>query len=1299
MEGESVAYECEREGTIYGIHIAPSRKPDGEIEGCIGCATDLTTLKRSQEDLERWEARNQALLEILPDLIFHISRDNVFLDFQAGREDSLYVPPREFLGKPIREVLPPEVARVVEEGLQDAFATGSPTFIQYQLPIGGELRDFEARAIAREDDRGIVVVRDVTDRKRAERELRKTEDRLTTVVANAPLVLFALDRDGYFTLSEGKGLESIGLKPGEVVGMSAFELYKAFPRIIENIHSALRGQHASEVLDVGGVLFDSLFAPLHAEDGTIEGVIGVATDVTVHKRAEMIQKVLYEIAEASVQVDNLDELFHVIHQTLATIIDAQNFFIALYDTDRDMVSVPYLSDERDHISGIPKDRLGKTLTGRVLRTGKPLLCQRAEIEELIERGEIEQVGAMAESWLAVPLISSGTVVGSIGLQSYTTGKALTEDDMNVLSFVSHQIARTIERKQAEEERRRNEARFREIYEKSPVMMHSVDRDGTVLDVNEKWLEETGYTREEIIGKKLETVMTPESANRRDSQIMPEYMRTGSVREVPYQYVRKDGRLIDVLVNSNRLRDPLFSEVKLSVVRNVTQQKRYEEALRRLVAGTAAVVGEEFFHVLVSELAGALDNRFALIAERDPEYPDSTHVLAFCDTQNPLQKTIQPPANSPCARVAEANFYVCESGLEKEFPDNVHISTLGIESYMGLALRDSHGEVIGQLCVFDTKTMESKDQMRSILSIFASRAGAELERQREERKRRESEERYALAARGANDGLWDWNLRTNRIYLSPRWKTMLGYDEDEVGDSPSEWMDRIHPEDRDRVKAEIDQHLDRNTAHFESEHRVRHRDGAYRWMLCRGLAVGDRAGQLHRMAGSQTDITERKVAEEQLLQAAYYDALTGLPNRAYLMDRLWRSIIRSRDSDSYQYAVLFFDLDRFKNINDSLGHTLGDQLLIALAERLKSCVRTGDVVARLGGDEFTVLLEGISDVSDATSIADKVLREITTPFNLGGHIVYTNGSIGIALSHSGYQRPEDLLRDADTAMYSAKELGKARYMVFDRGMHDRAVALLQLETDLQHAVAREEFRVFYQPIVSLRTGLIECIEGLARWQHPYRGLVMPGDFIPAAEETGLIIPMGLQIMREACRQLQEWKRRFGVNAPQAVCVNLSARQFMQPDIVEQVKAALDESGLDGNSLQIEITESILMQDIEAAMEHLARLKDLDIRLCIDDFGTGYSSLSYLQRFPIDTLKIDRSFVSNRITLDENLEIVRTIVTLAHNLEMSVIAEGVETEEELAQLRALRCNHVQGNYFSKPVAAGIINDILSDGVHYW
>lgn len=545
--------------------------------------------------------------------------------------------------------------------------------------------------------------------------------------------------------------------------------------------------------------------------------------------------------------------------------------------------------------------------------------------------------------------------------------------------------------------------------------------------------------------------------------------------------------------------------------------------------------------------------------------------------------------------------------------------------------------------------------------------------------RESEERYALAARGANDGLWDWNLITNEIYFSPRWNHMLGYSEAEHWSSPEEWFCRIHADDRERVRGEIAEHCEGRTAEFVSEYRMHHKAGGYIWTLSRGIAVRDANAKAVRIAGSQTDITEGKIA----------DPLTQLPNRLYFLDRLSSALDHAHDKGS-QLAVLFIDLDKFKLVNDSLGHAAGDEILLAVARRLRACVRSGtrrgsegqSVAARIGGDEFAVLLCDIHGPADADAVASRILERLVEPIHFESHRITVSGSIGIALNAS-VDNPEELLRNADTAMYYAKTGGKNRVEFFNEEMRDRVVARFEIEGGLRRAIGAGQLELHYQPIVSLVEMRILGFEALVRWNHPERGLIPPGEFISIAEESDLVSLVGQWVLKEACLQAADWNRTVARDNPIEISVNLSARQMRDPRLLQDVQAAIAASGIDPHCLTLELTESAMMGETDQTLITLEQLKSLHCNLHIDDFGTGYSSLSYLQRLPFDTLKIDRSFIRDLAAGTGSADIVKAIIELARSLRMSVIAEGVETAAEAARLWELGCKQIQGFLVSKPV----------------
>ena len=495
-----------------------------------------------------------------------------------------------------------------------------------------------------------------------------------------------------------------------------------------------------------------------------------------------------------------------------------------------------------------------------------------------------------------------------------------------------------------------------------------------------------------------------------------------------------------------------------------------------------------------------------------------------------------------------------------------------------------------------------------------------------------------------------------------------------------------------------------------EYRIRHKDGSWRTLESTASPVRNAKGQTDKLVIVNRDITERKRAEELLAHNAFHDGLTNLPNRALFLDRLQHSLTLSKRHPNYKFAVLLIDIDEFKVVNDSLGHTAGDELLIKIGQRLKEAVRRADTVsrprstgvferpvnddtlARLGGDEFTILLDDIRDPIEAVRVAERVQAELATPFVVNQQEIVISASIGIAASTSPHTEAEHLLRDADIAMYRAKRAGKARCEVSDTAMHETAVKRLRLETDLRKALDQGEFRVFYQPIVSLQTGKITGFEALTRWQRP-EGIVPPIEFIAVAEEIGLIIPMNRQLRREACQQLQQWQAQFPANPPLTMSVNITPKEFAQPDLASEIGKGLAQIGFDPACLQLEIIETIAMGDAEKSGHVLAQLRALGVRLSIDDFGTGYSSLSRLRRIPVDTLKIDRAFIMNMDSDTESHEIVRIIIMLAHNLGLKVVAEGTETEEHIRLLKQLNCEMAQGYSYSRPADAQAMSKLLA------
>jgi diguanylate cyclase (GGDEF)-like protein/PAS domain S-box-containing protein len=589
-----------------------------------------------------------------------------------------------------------------------------------------------------------------------------------------------------------------------------------------------------------------------------------------------------------------------------------------------------------------------------------------------------------------------------------------------------------------------------------------------------------------------------------------------------------------------------------------------------------------------------------------------------------------------------------------------------------------------------------DEVGELVVWFNSFVESLAARQESDQRLGESEERYALAVSGANDGLWDWDLGKNEIYLSPRWKQILGHQENEIGNSPDEWFGRIHPDCRAEVEAKLGAHLQRKTPHFESEHRLRHKDHTYRWVLARGLAIFHNDGRAYRMAGSHSEITIRKQAEEKLRHDAFYDSLTGLPNRALFSERLKRAILRNQRNPSAQFAILFLDLDQFKLVNDSLGHNFGDILLQEVGIRLQESMRATDTIARLGGDEFGILMEDFKDIRNVTQTADRIQNMLSKPINLNSNDMITSASIGIMMNSPEYNSPGEYLRDADTAMYRAKARGKARYEIFDQTMRDQILLRIKLETDLRRAIDRQELELYYQPIVHLKNQKILGFEGLLRWPHPEKGFISPEIFIPIAEETGLILQLGNWVMQEAAKQLVIWQSEFPYLSKLQMNVNLSGKQLIHPELINQIKWVVNQNCVKPGRLNMEVTESDIIYETETAIAVLNQIKDLGVKIQMDDFGTGYSSLSYLHQFPFDVIKIDRSFIMGMTQDPSKISLVRTIILMANELRKETVAEGIETLEELKILADLGCNYGQGFFISKAINAAAATAFLREKI---
>ncbi|MBE9166951.1 EAL domain-containing protein [Pleurocapsales cyanobacterium LEGE 06147] len=777
-----------------------------------------------------------------------------------------------------------------------------------------------------------------------------------------------------------------------------------------------------------------------------------------------------------------------------------------------------------------------------------------------------------------------------------------------------------------------------IFDNVPLMLTFYDATGRIKMANHALEKILGWSVQELQEIDLIAECYPNPAYRQ--QIL-DWMLNHTSGWLDIKTRMRNGQFLDTSWANVRLSDG----TSIGIGQDITFRKQTEESLKQKTAEMQAMFSafpDLFFRV----------NSEGIILDYQAPHLSELYASPQSFLGKPISEVLPATVGYKC-REAIARVLQTQSLVSIEY-----------------SLPMPNGEEYYEARLVPLET----DQIIAIVRKISDRVLAE-------KALRESEERFRQIADNIREIFYLSDLKQHKIlYVSPAYETIWGRTCQSLYEQPFSFLKAVHPQDRSLARETLKRQKKGEST--RCEYRIVRPDGSVRWVWDRCFPIRDEKGQLYRWCGVVEDITEHKEAEEQLLYDALHDTLTGLPNRTLLMDRLEQLIKRNQRHKEEQFAVLVLDIDRFKVINDSWGHLVGDRLLIALARRLEKCQRASDTIARIGGDEFVILLEDISSVDDAIQVAERIQHELILPFILNGHEVFVSASIGITLSSEHYSQPASLLRDADSAMYCAKVRGKARHEVFNPSMHARALRQLTLENKLRRALNSQELFVFYQPIVSLETNLLQGFEALVRWEHPEQGMICPNDFIPLAEETGLIIALDRLVLQKACQQLCDWKKQFSPNAPLSISVNLSGKQFAQLDLLEQIDRILAETELEGQYLKLEITESVLIENAESTAEILRQLQRRKIQVCLDDFGTGYSSLSYLHRFPINSIKIDRSFISQGKNNGSNDVIVRAIVTIAHELGIEAIAEGIEKVEQLAFLRSLGCHYGQGYWFSPP-----------------
>lgn len=1226
------------------------------------------------------------------------------------------------------------------------------------LDVSNRTIDFQGRPV------GIVSAFDITGHKQAEEALYESQRTLSTLMSNLPGMAYRCSNDGHWTLefvSEGC-FDLTGYHPRDLIETQKICFGKIiYPgdrkRVWNRVQAALRQKRPYEleyrittangdhkwVWEQGRGVFSAA--------GELISLEGFITDITERKRASEEIQLLQTITQA---ISEAPDFHSALYVALSKVCEATSWDLgeawvesadgtvleystAWYSSKSAKTSeVRSMNDETTSVEEGEQTESFETLAltletsirefrrqseaftfarhrglpGKVWSSREPVWIRDVSIEPdtFFLRSHLAKACGLRAGF-GVPILADDQVLAVLVFfmfESRQEDRRLVE----LITAVAAQLGAVIQRKQVEREAARSAAalqesqrRFASLIDSLPGIVFSCasDPEWSMTYLSEGCLTLTGYKSEELVGNRA--VSFNSITHEEDLAKVLAALEMGVAQKQPYvveyRIRTKSGQEKWVWEKGHGVFDSTDKVLGVEgFITDITERKWAEEALRSKMSELRALFAAMTDVIFVFDGQG----RFLKIAPTNPD-----PALLWKPAPELFGKTLHEVFEQ---EEADTFLSYIQRAINTGQTVNVEYSlpTGGAEFWFAASI--------------------SPTQSDSVVWV----ARDITERQRSEEALRQAEAKYRSIFENALEGIFQTTADGKYVSANPALARLYGYS------TPAELIARltniehqlyVEPERR----AEFIRLLQEHDAVSEFESQVYRKDGRVIWISENARAVRDlNTGELLYYEGTVEDITERKQVKEQLHERAFYDVLTGLPNRGLFMDRLSQTVDRAKRHPGYRFAVLFLDLDRFKVVNDSLGHLVGDQLLIAIARRLEACLRAEDTVARLGGDEFTILLENIEDISHATRVAERIHQELSAPFNLDGHEVFTGASIGIVLSQEvmqgvstiDYDRPEDLLRDADTALYRAKALGKARYEVFDTTMHQSAVALLELETDLRRALEHQDFEIYYQPVVSLTTGRITSFEALLRWHHPGRGFVAPAEFIPVAEETGLIIPIGWWMLRSACSQLRRWQQQFsdwqpgpsptekrnncslstqrtleealrpyGRSTELTINVNLSGKQFSQPNLVEQIDQILEETNLGGHHLKLELTESFLLEDADSSSVTLMKLRDRQIQLCIDDFGIGYSSLSYLHRFPINTLKIDRSFVSRLGINQGNAEISRTIVLLAHNLGMDVIAEGVETPQQLAHLRSLGCEYGQGNFFSKPLDASAATELIA------
>ena len=1255
------------DGTVVWVYsqTAAERDANGRVVGYVGTLTNIDTRKRSEQALAQSEAHYRALVSVLPDLIMRISRDGMFLEFLASPNFRVLGQPNDWIGTYVYETLPPALARKRLDMIEQALDTRTMQIYEQNFLIDGRMQVEEVRVLPYRADEVLLLVRDVNDRKRAEQALKESEAKSQAILAAIPDYLVRVGADGVYRKLVVPERAFALVLPTDLVGQALTAVLPAdlAARHLRYLHRALKTgkvQVFEQVLERAGRTQEEEVRV--AKSGPDEALFMIR-DISDRKRTERIVKQKLQQEQA------LSRVVQAIRNSLdlATVFATATAETSQLLPDLTCAVVQYLPDRGvwkvvDRVC--PDYSLPRWVGFEIPDLENPFADrlkqqQIVKVEDACDFDDMSSHAArLPGAWLMLPLVVEDKVWGSLSLTVSRRPFRWEDSLVSLVRAIADQIEVAIQQAQLYQQVQQEKQKLIES-QKALTQAQQMTRMGNwEIDVATRkmvWSDnlfrilgiETELSDSVVdIGEVLLTYVHEEDRERVD-QALTRTMTEGTPYEIDLRFIRADGSTGHLESRAEAVRNEQGRIIKVfGTSLDITDRKQAEATIIKSEARYRKVVEAQTDFILRS-------------------LPDTTITFANASLCRALGLSLEEIVGKKWCYFTTPEDCQIETSTVVLRPDKPR--------YL---VEDRDRRADGRIGWTQWLSEGIFDQSGQLIEIQS--VGRDITQLKQvEQALRESEERLRLVTENMGDLVCLHYPDGRYFYVTPSSQTLLGYHPTElVGQDPYQLF---HPDDRERVKA-IHQ-LAQQGAPPRITYRIRKRSGDYIWLETLTRPIFDTQGQIIHLQTTSREVSDRIKVEEQLKHDALHDGLTGLPNRLLLAERLNLSLQRAKRFADYRFAVLFLDLDNFKVINDSRGHLIGDELLRIIAHLLTDIIRETDVAARIGGDEFVVLLDGLTSIQEAERIAERILASLETPLQLASQEVFIGTSIGIVVGTARYSQAEELIRDSDLAMYWAKHRGRGCYAVFDPAMRLRAVQRMDVENELRKALENDEFVLYYQPIVYLKTQAIQGFEALIRWQHPQRGMIPPADFIEIAEETGLIRAIGEKVLFKACQQLTFWQAQFPAKRLK-ISVNLSVKQ-LQTALLSKLDAVLATFPVEPNSLVIEITESMLVKDIDTTVKLLEQIKTRNVRISIDDFGTGYSSLSYLHQLPVDSLKIDRAFVSPVGPSNRNRVIAESIIALSDLLEIAAIAEGIETSQQLAWLQALGCELGQGYLFSPPL----------------